>query len=86
MEGDLALEADGEEHTLRAGSFGYLPAGSSTAWRAGVAGARLLAFHLPGGFDAAILRYGASGTTAGDDKKVRKFLNAAGTIFLEPAR
>ena len=83
LEGDVALEADGERHVLRTGSFSYIPAGTNTAWRAGMAGARLLAFHLPGGFDAAILRYGGFETASGDDDKVRRFLDAAGAYHPE---
>lgn len=83
LEGGLTLTLDGVSHAVGAGTFAYVPAGASCAWRAGAAGARLLAFHLPGGFDAAITRYGASDGSAGDDAKVRAYLRAAGTRFEE---
>ena len=81
VDGSVKIDIDGERRTLPAGSFSYLPAGTNVEWQAGAAGARLLAFHLPGGFDAAVLRYGGSAHSAGDDEKVRRLLSAAGTIF-----
>jgi len=81
LEGAIDLSLDGEAREIGVGAFSYVPAGTAVTWRAGAGGARLLVFHIPGGFDAALTRYGGSATVPGDDEKVRAYLRAAGTRF-----
>ena len=80
LEGGLELRLNGESHNLGEGCFGYVPAGAGSAWRPGSEGACLLVFLLPGGFDAAVTRYGGSGDLPGDDGKVRQYSQAMGAV------
>lgn len=79
LSGGLSLSLDGVRAEVGEGTFAWVPAGSTCDWRAGGEGARLLVFHLPGGFDEAITGNG------GDDALIRAHLQAAGTRFLPAA-
>jgi quercetin dioxygenase-like cupin family protein len=75
LEGAVAVESDGQSIGGAIGSLTYLPAGSVVRWQAS-AEARLLIFHIPGGFDRAL----AGGR--GQDSLVVAWLESMGTRFL----
>ncbi len=76
LAGTLTLTVFGQpERQLAAGALAYLPAGSAVAWQAQGSEARLLVFHLPGGFDRAL-------AAAGDDSQAVAELEKLGTRFL----
>jgi len=54
LEGQAQVLLDDGVAGAAAGTFTFVPAGTVTALRAGAEGARLLMFHLPGGFDQAV--------------------------------
>lgn len=82
LEGVLDLNLDGVAHDIGVGSFSYLPSGTIASWRASEAGAKLLVFHLPGGFDRAIVQAAGSHGVAEDNDRVQAMLEAAGARFL----
>ena len=75
LEGTLTLEADGQANEAGVGSFTYAPAGTLLRWQA-TGDTRLLVFHLPGGFDRALVG------GHGQDALVAAWLESTGTRFL----
>lgn len=76
LDGVVAIEADGPPTKIGTGSFAYAPAGSLFSWSAQNGGARVLTFHISGGFDRAL----AHGR--GQDALVQAFDEALGTRYL----
>jgi quercetin dioxygenase-like cupin family protein len=77
LDGVVLVDADGTSTAAGPGSFAYAPAGSLLSWRASVS-ARLLVFHVPGGFDRALAK------GRGDDGLVQAWDEARGTRYLWP--
>jgi quercetin dioxygenase-like cupin family protein len=75
LDGVVTVEADGTSAEIGIGSFAYAPINTLFSWRAQTA-ARVLAFHMPGGFDHAL----ANGR--GDDALVQAWDEASGTHYL----
>ena len=76
LDGVVGIEANGTFREVGVGSFAYAPAGSLSGWRARSTTARVLSFHLPGGFDRALSQ------GRGQDALVRGWDEARGTRYL----
>lgn len=76
LEGQADLLLDDQVAGAGAGTFAFVPAGTITAVRAGTGGARLLMFHLPGGFDRAVEH---AADASGTDAALRTCLDTLGT-------
>lgn len=76
LEGQAQVLLDDQVSGAGAGTFAFVPAGTITALRAGSEGARLLMFHLPGGFGQAVEH---PGDPSGTDARLRTCLDTLGT-------
>ncbi len=77
IDGTVTVDSDAQSTVATTGSLSYAAAGSVMGWRA-AAGAHVLVFHFPGGFDRAL----AGGR--GQDALVAAWLETMGTRFLSP--
>ncbi len=76
LAGKLTLAYDDQPQPAGVGTFAYFPAGGAFQWHAEGGDARVLVFHLPGGFDRVVAE-----AAADDDRAIAK-LTELGTRFL----
>jgi quercetin dioxygenase-like cupin family protein len=76
LDGTVTVRADGQSTAAGAGSFIYTPAGTLSSWQAHTDAARVLSFHLPGGFDRALSH------SRGQDPLTQAWDEAHGTHYL----